>query len=33
MDFVADALFNDKRIRALTVIDNFTRRKLGDRSR
>jgi putative transposase len=29
MDFVADALFNGKRIRALTVVDNFTRRSLA----
>jgi putative transposase len=29
MDFVSDALFNGKRIRALTVVDNFTRRCLA----
>lgn len=29
MDFVADALFNGTRIRALTVVDNFTRRSLA----
>jgi len=27
MDFVSDALFNGKRIRALTVVDNFTRHR------
>lgn len=29
MDFVADQLFNSKRIRALTVIDNFSRQCVG----
>jgi len=29
MDFVSDALFNGKRIRALTVVDNFTRESLA----
>jgi putative transposase len=29
MDFVSDALFNGRRIRALTVVDNFTRESLA----
>lgn len=29
MDFVADGLFNGKRIRALTVVDNFSRECLA----
>lgn len=29
MDFVADALFNGRRIRALTVVDNFSRESLA----
>ncbi len=29
MDFVSDALFNGKRIRALTIVDNFTRESLA----
>ena len=29
MDFVADQLFNGKRFRILTVIDNFSRKSLG----
>jgi len=29
MDFVADQLFNGQRIRALTVVDNFSRESLG----
>jgi len=29
MDFVADELFNGRRIRALTVVDNFTREALA----
>jgi putative transposase len=29
MDFVADNLFNGRRIRALTVIDNFSRESLA----
>ena len=29
MDFVADALFNGRRFRALTVVDNFSRECLG----
>ena len=29
MDFVADQLFNGKKFRALTVIDNFTRKCLA----
>lgn len=29
MDFVADALFNGRRFRALTVVDNFSRRCLA----
>ena len=29
MDFVSDALFNGKRLRALTVVDNFTRQCLA----
>ena len=29
MDFVSDALFDGRRIRALTVVDNFTRESLA----
>lgn len=29
MDFVADALFNGRRLRALTVVDNYTRESLA----
>lgn len=29
MDFVADQLFNGQRIRALTVVDNFSRESLA----
>lgn len=29
MDFVADALFDGRRLRALTIVDNFTRECLG----
>ena len=29
MDFVADSLFNGRRIRALTVVDNFSRECLA----
>lgn len=29
MDFVADNLFNGRRIRALTVVDNFSRECLA----
>jgi len=29
MDFVADNLFNGRRIRALTVVDNFSRERLA----
>jgi transposase InsO family protein len=29
MDFVADALFDGRRIRALTVVDNFTRESMA----
>lgn len=29
MDFVADALFDDRRLRALTVVDNYTRESLA----
>lgn len=29
MDFVADDLFNERRIRALTVVDNFSRECLA----
>lgn len=28
MDFVADALFDGRRFRALTVVDNFTKENL-----
>ncbi|NOX60178.1 MAG: transposase [Planctomycetes bacterium] len=29
MDFVADELFNGRRLRALTIVDNFTRESLA----
>jgi putative transposase len=29
MDFVADALFDGRRLRALTVVDNYTRESLA----
>ena len=29
MDFVSDALFDGRRIRALTLVDNFTREALA----
>ena len=29
MDFVADALFDGRRFRALTVVDNFTKESLA----
>lgn len=29
MDFVADALFDGRKLRALTVVDNFTRESLA----
>ncbi len=29
MDFVADQLFNGRRLRALTIVDNFSRECLG----
>jgi putative transposase len=29
MDFVSDALFDGRRIRALTVVDNFSRESLA----
>lgn len=29
MDFVSDALFNERRLRALTVVDNYTRECLA----
>ena len=29
MDFVADSLFNGRRIRALTIVDNFSRECLA----
>lgn len=29
MDFVSDALFDGRRLRALTVVDNYTRESLG----
>jgi len=29
MDFVADALFDGRRFRALTLVDNFSRECLG----
>jgi hypothetical protein len=29
MDFVADALFDSRRLRALTVVDNYTRESLA----
>ena len=29
MDFVADALFDGRRLRALTVVDNYTREALA----
>ena len=32
MDFVADSLFNGRRIRALTVVDNFSRECLAIRA-
>ena len=33
MDFVSDALFDGRRLRALTVVDAFTREALDDRRR
>jgi hypothetical protein len=29
MDFVADALFDGRKLRALTVVDNYTRESLA----
>ena len=29
MDFVADALYDDRKLRALTVVDNYTRESLA----
>ncbi|AZC31301.1 hypothetical protein PUP68_17655 [Pseudomonas chlororaphis] len=31
MDFVADALFDGRRLHTLTVIDNFTRERMTDK--
>jgi putative transposase len=29
MDFVADELYDGRRVRALTIVDNFTRESIG----